>query len=101
MTGGHSNAAAGHTSSESVWDVFPQNSKLCKESQKNWGWTKYALLSQKSSIKVSNRKKLDQVGYPQMFEIQQPISEKPMAVTKNDEEKYKILTFYFGGPKNT
>lgn len=52
---------------------------------------------QKSSIKVSNRKKLDQVGYPQMFEIQQPISEKPMAVTKNDEEKYKILTFLFWG----
>ena len=63
---------------------------------------KYALLSQKSSIKVSNRKKLEQTGYPQMFEIQQPISEKPMAFTRNDKEKYKIFDFlFFGAEKYT
>ena len=37
-----------------------------------------------------------------MFEIQQPISEKPMAFTRNDKEKYKIFDFlFFGAEKYT
>ena len=37
-----------------------------------------------------------------MFEIQQPICEKPMAFTRNDKEKYKIFDFlFFGAEKYT